>query len=215
MDVRREASWEEMWGVLEERFGCAHLVCLNAGGPIPRRIAELERSDWSWVLEVNLFGVVLGVQSALPRLQAWGEGHLCATASMSGLVPFPPVATYNVAKAGVIAYMETLAHELRADGSPIGVSVLCPGEVATRGVDNALRLATAEGHRPSSAESEIASRAQSGILGAGIDPLEVGRTLLDGVRRRRFWIFTHPGWVEGLLERRHRAMVDDGSLIDL
>jgi NAD(P)-dependent dehydrogenase (short-subunit alcohol dehydrogenase family) len=214
-DVRSEASWTVLRDAAVERFGRVHLVCLNAGGPIPRSIEALERPDWTRVLELNLFGVVLGVRAFLPLLEGWGEGHLCATASMSGLVPFPPVATYNVAKAGVIAFMETLAHELRAKDSPIGVSLLCPGEVATRGVDNALRLASLEGHRPSVAERTIASRAQGGILDVGIDPLEVGRTFLAGVRAGKFWIFTHPTWVEGPLERRHRAMVEDGSLIDL
>lgn len=214
-DVTKRGSLKVLRDETLARFGAVQLVCNNAGGPIPRRIVDVTRSDWSRVLDLNLFGVVNGVQVFLPVLEDQGEGHLNATASMSGLVPFPPVVTYNVAKAGVIAFMETLAHELQERDSPVGVSVLCPGEVATRGVENAMRLARTAGHEPSPEELKVASVAQAGLLSSGIDPDEAGRILLDGIRQGRFWIFTHPRWVDGSLKRRHEAMTSNGALVDL
>jgi NAD(P)-dependent dehydrogenase (short-subunit alcohol dehydrogenase family) len=214
-DVTKRDSLEALRDTALARYGAAHLICSNAGGPIPRRIVDVTQSDWNWVLDLNFFGVVYGVQVFLPLLEEQGEGHLSATSSMSGLVPFPPVVTYNVAKAGVIAFMETLAHELLEQGSPVGVSVLCPGAVATRGVENAMRLAQATGHEPSPEEIEVASVGQASLLSGGIDPVEAGHVLLDGIRQGRFWIFTHPGWIDGPLKQRHEAMTRDGALIDL
>jgi NAD(P)-dependent dehydrogenase (short-subunit alcohol dehydrogenase family) len=214
VDVCERASLEALRDAALDHYGTVHLVCTNAGGPIPRRIIDLTPSDWGKVIDLNLFSVVNGVQVFLPLLEEQGEGHLSATASMSGLVPFPPVVTYNVAKAGAIAFMETLAHELREQNSPIGVSVLCPGGVATQAIDNMMRLAQADGHRPSQEELEAASSAQAGLLKGGIDPDEAGRILLNGIRQDRFWIFTHPDWVEGPLKLRHEAMISSGALVE-
>lgn len=213
-DVRDKASIEILRDAALTRFNAVHLVCCNAGGPLPRKIIDLTQLDWSRALELNLFSVVNGVQVFLPLLEDQGEGHINATSSMSGLVPFPPVATYNVAKAGVIAFMETLAHELRDEDSPVTVSVLCPGEVATRAVENAMTLAQAAGYEASPVETESASIAQAGILKGGMDPDEVGRILLDGIQQGRFWIFTHPRWIEGPLKQRHEAMTRHGALLE-
>ncbi len=214
-DVRSSDSMASLREAALRRFGGVDVVCLNAGGPIPRSTLEVQAADWERVLAVNLFGVINGVQAFLPFLAAAGGGHINATSSMSGLVPFPPVVAYNVAKAGVIAYMETLAHELRTEGSPVRVSVLCPGEVATRAVENAMRLARLEGHNASPEELDQAVAAQRGLLRGGISPEEVGRALIRGIEEDRFWIFTHPQWVQGPLKQRHRAMVNDGSLADI
>jgi NAD(P)-dependent dehydrogenase (short-subunit alcohol dehydrogenase family) len=215
VDVRDKASLEALRDAALSRFGAVHLVCNNAGGPIPRRIIDVTPSDLKRVLDLNLFSVVNGVQVFLPLLEDQGEGHLNATASMSGLVPFPPVVTYNIAKAGSIAFMETLAHELRESDSPVSASVLCPGGVATHAIENMMGQALAAGHEPSPEELEAASTAQAGLLKSGIDPDEAGRILLDGIRQGRFWIFTHPGWVDGPLKQRHEAMIGDGALVDL
>jgi NAD(P)-dependent dehydrogenase (short-subunit alcohol dehydrogenase family) len=215
VDVRDRSSLEALRDSALAQYGAVHLVCNNAGGPIPRRIIDVTPSDWSRVLDLNLFSVVNGVQVFLPLLEEQGEGHLSATASMSGLVPFPPVVTYNVAKAGAIAFMETLAHELRESGSPVGVSILCPGGVVTQAIENMMRQAEATGHEPSPEELEAASTAQAGLLKSGIDPDEAGRILLDGIRQGRFWIFTHSSWVDGPLKQRYEAMTSDGALVDL
>lgn len=214
-DVTSVASLEELREAALARFGTVHIVCSNAGGPLPRRIRELSAEDWTRGLNLNLYSVINGVRIFLPLLEEQDQGHISATASMSGLVPFPPVATYNVAKAGVISFMETLAHELKNRDSPVAVSVLCPGEVATHGVENTLNIAQAVGYEASQEESALAVSAQAGILEGGLDPDEVGRIYLDGIRQGRFWIFTHPAWVEGPLKKRHEMMTTNGSLLDI
>lgn len=214
-DVTDRASIGSLASATLERFGAVHLVCNNAGSPLPRSVLKVTPDDWERGLGINLFGVVNGIQAFVPIMEEQGEGHINATSSMSGFVAFPPVVTYNVAKFGVIAVMETLARELRAAGSPIEVSVFCPGEVATHAIDNAMHNARLAGYVPSPDELASVQAAQAGLLQAGLDPDDAGRIMLDGVRQGRFWIFTHPHWIEGPIRKRFDAMVANGSLPEL
>lgn len=211
-DVTDRAAVEALADSVMARFGSVHLLCNNAGLPLPRSVLATSPENWERGLAVNLFGVINGVQTFLPIMESRQEGHINTTSSMSGLIAFPPVAVYNVAKFGVIALMETLARELRETGSPVEVSVFCPGEVATHGVDNALRNAGRFGHMPTDDEVAVARAAQDGLLRSGMDPDEAGRIVLDGVTEGRFWIFSHPQWVDGPVRARFEAMVSDGSL---
>jgi NAD(P)-dependent dehydrogenase (short-subunit alcohol dehydrogenase family) len=115
-----------------ERFGTVHVLCNNAGvGPLAA-IADLTMADWHWIIGVNLYGVIHGVQTFLPILQANEDGgHIVNTASMAGLVAPPRLGAYSVTKFGVVALTEVLAAELAQAGSKVGASVLCPGVVRT------------------------------------------------------------------------------------
>ena len=90
------------------------------------------------MLGVDLWSVIHGVRAFLPRMLAQGgPGHVVNTASMTGLLPMPRLAAYSTAKSGVVALSESLQHDLLAEGSEIGVSVFCPGFIATRITDSA------------------------------------------------------------------------------
>ncbi len=214
-DVADRAAVDSLAAATLERFGAAHLICNNAGLPLPRSLTQVTPDDWERGLGVNLFGVVNGIQAFMPILEQQGVGHINATSSMSGLVGIPPVVVYSVAKFGVIAVMETLARELRQSHSPIEVSVFCPGEVATHAIDNAMHNACVSGLVPSPEELEAVKAAQADLLRSGISPEVAGQIVLDGVRQGRFWIFSHPQWVEGPVRSRFEAMAGDGSLPNL
>ena len=76
-------------------------------------VESVSLDDWEWVLGVNLWGVIHGVRTFLPLLQAQGEGHIVNTASVAGLFAAPFMGPYNVSKYGVVALSETLFNELR------------------------------------------------------------------------------------------------------
>ena len=83
-------------------------------------------------LGVNLWGVIHGIRSFVPRmLDQGGPAHVVNTASMAGLISVPYLGAYNVSKHGVVTLSETLHRDLGLAGSDIGVSVLCPGLVMT------------------------------------------------------------------------------------
>src|SRR5207249_1671092 len=84
---------------------------------------------WQWVLGVNLWGVIHGVEAFVPRMIARGEpAHIVNTASMAGLIASKGLGVYNTSKYAVVGLSETLVKDLKPHR--IGVSVLCPLGVA-------------------------------------------------------------------------------------
>ncbi|MEZ5557387.1 MAG: SDR family NAD(P)-dependent oxidoreductase [Pseudomonadales bacterium] len=131
VDVTDRAAMERAADAAEDAFGSVHLVCNNAGVAVGGAIEEMSYADWDWVLNVNLTGVVNGVQTFVRRMVEHGEGgHFVNTASMAGHIAVPRLAVYNTSKFAVVG----LSEAMRIDLAPhhIGVSVLCPGVVNTR-----------------------------------------------------------------------------------
>jgi NAD(P)-dependent dehydrogenase (short-subunit alcohol dehydrogenase family) len=211
-DVSNGDQVEALAGAAERAFGAVHVVCNNAGVAVSGLSWMHTIADWEWVLGVNLWGVIHGVRAFLPRLLAnGGEGHMVNTASIAGLLSGPGMAVYSVSKHGVVTLTETLHHELRLLGSPVGVSVLCPAGVATRIMDSdrnrPARLADTIPPLPGGEGMRDAARAS---LAAGLPPERVATLVVDAVRTRRFWVLPHPDWkryvrirLEDVLEDRN------------
>jgi NAD(P)-dependent dehydrogenase (short-subunit alcohol dehydrogenase family) len=186
LDVRDAAAWRGALNSAERAFGPLIVLCSNAGVAGSRnRLEDTGQAAWDWTLGVNLGGAFNAINEAVPRLRAHGRpGRVVLTASMGAFLVRPGNGVYSASKAAIVALAEALRGELA--GSRIGVTVLCPGLVNTRLLDdNATR--GPEGvdlgeHEP---ETEAALR-------AGLDPLEVGRAVVRAAREDRFWLFTHP-----------------------
>jgi len=113
-----------------QAHGRVDVVFNNAGVAVGGPIAEMSHDDWRWIIDVDLWGPIHGVEAFLPHMRnARMGGHMLFTASFAGLVPNVGLGPYCVAKYGVVALAEVLQRELKADG--IGVSVLCPMRVGT------------------------------------------------------------------------------------
>ena len=131
-DVSREDDIAALADAAFARFGGVHLLCNNAGVGLTRVSWELTTADWEWVLGVDLWSVIHGVQHFVPRMLKQAEGgHVVNTSSVAGLLSTPGMAAYNVAKHGVVTLSETLYGELLAAKANIGVSLLCPAWVPT------------------------------------------------------------------------------------
>ena len=131
-DVSRENEVAALADAAFARFGGVHLLCNNAGVGLTRVSWELSTADWNWVLGVDLWSVIHGVQHFVPRMLKQEEGgHVVNTSSVAGLLSTPGMAAYNVAKHGVVTLSETLYGELLAAKARIGVSLLCPAWVPT------------------------------------------------------------------------------------
>ncbi|MGR7025798.1 SDR family NAD(P)-dependent oxidoreductase [Geodermatophilus sp. URMC 62] len=138
-DVRDAASVQALADATIAEHGAVHVVVNNAGVGAMAPIADLKPSDWEWMLQVDLWGVIHGVHSFLPLLRKNADGgHIVNTASIGGLVPGPGLGAHDVTEYGIVALTETLAVELAAEGSPAGTSVLLPGTVRT-GIGNSTR----------------------------------------------------------------------------
>ena len=101
-------------------FGKVHLLCNNAGVAVWGGLERATHRDWQWVLGINLWGVIHGVEAFVPRMIAQKEGgHVLNTASMAGLIASQGLGVYNTSKYAVVGLSETLAKDLR----PYGIGV--------------------------------------------------------------------------------------------
>jgi NAD(P)-dependent dehydrogenase (short-subunit alcohol dehydrogenase family) len=187
-DVSDAAQLDRLAGLAAETFGNVHLLCNNAGVLLPNRpIWRNDLDDWKWLMGVNLWGVVHGLQAFLPgMIEAGEEGHVVNTASAAGLYSIPGIAPYCAAKHAVTAMTEVLAQDLRKAGSAIGVSLLCPGPVASDIADAARNR---PGWQPRPGDTE-ALQTRASNLAAGMHPDQVGNLVFDAVREQRFYVFT-------------------------
>jgi len=141
-DVRFADQVDALAATTLKRFGRVDIVVNNAGiMPCMGPMWIFEENDWEWVLSVNLRGVVHGIRAFVPHLVAQGKGHVVNTASMAGVSVAPGLGPYMVTKHGVVALSEGLAADLALAGVDVGVTVVCPGGMATN-------ITTAERNRP-------------------------------------------------------------------
>ena len=131
-DVADPASVERVAEAAVERFGGLHIAVNNAG-IVNRGVTwEMPLEEWHRVLDVNLWGVVHGIRSFVPRILATGEpGHVVNTASMAAVLPQRKLGPYTVAKHGVLGLSDVLRADLDRIGAPVGVSVVLPGLIKT------------------------------------------------------------------------------------
>ncbi|PTL85592.1 SDR family oxidoreductase [Vitiosangium sp. GDMCC 1.1324] len=123
-DVTREEDLRAASEWLSAQWGGVDVVVNNAGVAQAGAIDEVSLSDWQWVLDINLLGVVRGCKVFTPVFKRQGRGHFVNVASMAGLLDMPKMSSYNASKAAVVSLSETLQNELVDDN--IGVSVVCP-----------------------------------------------------------------------------------------
>jgi NAD(P)-dependent dehydrogenase (short-subunit alcohol dehydrogenase family) len=206
-DAMRAAADE-----IEGKFGKIHLLSNNAGiGPLtPLTLTEYK--DWDQTVAVNLTGVFNGIREFLPRIRKHGEGgHILATSSMSGILPTEGggAGAYHATKFGVVGMMETLRSELDTAKANVGVSVYCPGLVATNifELEKNVSAAFSEPKGKAGPADAPANEAMiRKIIGVGMDPMEAGRIVLAGVRDNDVWILSHPEFGPGLRERMEALM---------
>lgn len=180
-------------------FGAVHLLVNNAGVCAGTTTWDSTLSDWTWVLNVNLWGVIYSLHTFVPIMLAQDTPcQIVNTASVAGLISDPNLAVYNVTKHAVVTLSETLYHELTARHAKISVSVLCPAYVNTRIMD-------AERNRPADLrnapqavppEQEAVDRAFEHEIEHGMSPEQVAECVFTAVQEEKFYILTHPEWKE-------------------
>jgi NAD(P)-dependent dehydrogenase (short-subunit alcohol dehydrogenase family) len=112
-----------------DRAGRLDYLFNNAGIVVAGEAHHYELPDWDRVIDVNLRGVIHGVQAAYPLMRRQGFGHIVNTASVAGLIPVPGLLSYCTSKYAVVGLSTSLRIEAAEQG--IRVSVLCPGAVET------------------------------------------------------------------------------------
>lgn len=209
LDVRDRAAYARAADEVERVLGPVSLLFNNAGVAGGAPAHQLTYELWDWGLGINLYGVINGVQTFLPRMVARGAGgHIVNTASGAGLAATGNGVLYSTAKYGVVGLSETLHLELAPTG--IGVSVLCPGPVSTDILTRSASVRPADREPPSEEQRELVAQRlalASRILQAGVSPDAVGEIVLDAVLGNRLYIHTDR-IMEHLIEARAKALLD-------
>jgi NAD(P)-dependent dehydrogenase (short-subunit alcohol dehydrogenase family) len=194
VDVARGEDVQRLADRAYAEMGSVHLLFNNAGVGSGGLVWENSDRDWQWVLGVNLWGVIHGLRSFVPRMIEQGEpGHIVNTASVAGLVCAPNMGVYNVSKHAVVALTETLQHDLRMAGSTLGVSLLCPAYVPT-GIaqSHRNRPALLRADEPTASQRLAHAAISKAVEGGKLSAAEVARLTFEAIAGDRFYVLTHP-----------------------
>jgi NAD(P)-dependent dehydrogenase (short-subunit alcohol dehydrogenase family) len=206
VDVSKAEEVASLAEQVRDRFGRVDIVCNNAGVAPKVRIQDATLQDWRRMIDVNLWGVIHGINAFLPMLLENPEGgHIINTSSAGGFVTGPMIGTYSVTKAGVVALSEALDAELRMQGAKVGVTILAPGTVRTN-------LHTSVRNRPSKLSGvkaqDIDFKTSSHLGGKQrwITADSVGPVVVDAMRRGALYVTTHDN-IADLFEARAQRIL--------
>ena len=205
VDVTQEQSVVDALAQCERNFGKLHIACNNAGVPMHgTRMIDVPHGDWEFVIGVNIWGVIHGIRHFVPAMLRHGEAaHIVNTASVAGFQNRRGTdqGPYSMTKYAVLSLSEALEHELQA--TKVGVSVLCPGPIATN-------IARGARNRPdhmggpqirATDEATLAER----LATTGLDPKKVGERVVDAIRTKTFYAFVSAVPAD-VIKARHRRI---------
>jgi NAD(P)-dependent dehydrogenase (short-subunit alcohol dehydrogenase family) len=202
-DVSSAEDVDRLAAEAVKAFGAVHVLCNNAGvaDTSGASVWEASLEDWHWVVGVNFWGVVYGIHTFVPLLLQQDEGYVINTASSAGLLP-GVLGSYSASKHAVVALSESLQMQLSAIGAHVGVSVLCPGAVATRIMD-------AERNRPGGARTVSASNPSARpilerlrqTIPMGMPPSQIAAHVIDAMRDERLYVLPHPAILAQVRQR--------------
>ncbi len=190
VDVSDAAAVEALAEHCFARYGGVDVLCNNAGVVGPTRLGPASLDNWRWIVDVNVLGVVHVINAFVPRMLARigdrsGEAHIVTASSIAGLISGLgwEISAYRASQLAIVGMTRDLRNELA--GSGIGVTVLCPGAVATR-------MWQAGRNRPAKHGGPEAYERPGALDGRVIDALEVGRRALHAIRENELYAMTHP-----------------------
>ncbi|MBV1876607.1 MAG: SDR family NAD(P)-dependent oxidoreductase [Pseudomonadales bacterium] len=208
VDVTSEEALHAAADKTLQTFGKVHVLCNNAGIGVGGKSESCDLRNWRWCMDVNLWGVVYGLQAFVHHIKAHGEGgHVVSTASMAGMYGVRNLGPYNAAKFAVVGVMETMMAENRDTG--VGVSVLCPGAVATNIANSTRNRQEEYGGSATPSNLDISAAA----LAQGLHPDVVGKLVLEAILKNQPYIFTDPS-MRRMIESRMRKILGGYDFAD-
>lgn len=131
LDVGEPAAIAEFAQAAIAAHPALNIVINNAGVALLGQFTEIDQAQMEWLFNINFWGVVHASRAFLPQLAAQREAHIVNLSSIFGIVAPPGQTAYAAAKFAVRGFSEALRHELQMAGSPVRLSVVHPGGVAT------------------------------------------------------------------------------------
>jgi len=216
VDVSQPKSVDELAKKTLDAFGSVDLLFNNAGVGAGSTIWDSTLEDWTWVIGVNLWGVINGIRTFVPiMLKQNRPAHIVNTASIAGLMKGHHSAPYITTKHAVVALTEQLAVDFERLKVPIGASALCPSWVNTRinesGRNRPMNLRNQTDSPPTPPTSEMLKRwerMQEAIKRA-TPPSEIADAVFEeGIRKGKLYIIPHKETAQVIKNRFDGIMKD-------
>lgn len=190
VDVSRLSEVKAMREKARRLWGGTDLLVNNAGVVATGRVGTISLEDWSWVHQIDFWGVLYGCHFFLPDMIKRGSGAILNVASGAGVLPQPELGAYNTAKAAVVSLTETMYGELTGTG--VSATVVCPMGVRTNILENSRHQT-----------EEMRLVAGRGIARTGRSAEFLARRALRDLEQGR--LYSLPMWEGRLLWRLKRA----------
>ncbi len=212
VDVSVAADVGDLCANIYREMGRVDVLCNNAGVAVGGNFEDMTLDDLRWLVGVNLWGVIHGCHFFYPRMIAQGGGHIVNTASAAGLIPFPSLALYSSTKHGVVGLSETLRAEAALHG--IGVTVICPGVIATDIVQRSRIVSGSKRSTP----GDMAATMDRILKTRGYGPERVAAAAVRAVERNRGVVRVAPeayalDWLHRLSRGAFCAMMTLGARV--
>ena len=168
LDVTDDDAWAEAVARVEQQWGGLDVLVNNAGIAGGGRVDVCTIEEWQHLLDVNLLGVVRGSRAFAPLLKRQGSGRIVNIASLAGLVHPPGMGSYNAVKAAVVAFSETVGHELAPYG--VGCTVVCPSYFRTNLM-----------HSLQGADTDVAAKVSALVERSPLTADQIAEAVLTGI----------------------------------
>jgi len=177
-DIGEKKNFDELYHQVSAKYDCIDILINNAGVASAGTLESTTEAEWERLIRLDLMGAIYGTQALLPLLKKSKKAHIANTASYAGLVNMPGMMTYNVAKAGVIAFSETLHGEMALYN--IGVSVICPAFFQTNLVSSM-----------QGASDKTKGFINNQMQTSGISAHDVAKDIFKAIENNVFMIISH------------------------
>lgn len=186
LDITDRKAYAAAADEVEKVFGEPPQLLFNTAGVNAFGPAEASTfEDFDWVLGVDLFGVINGIVTFLPRMIKAGKGgYISTVASMGGFMASSGCTPYSVAKAGVIMLMECYWQALKPYG--IGVTCVCPGGIKSNIDQSALTRPKRLANTGYNTDEKTMAFEHNIYQTVGIEPVELAKLLKKAIEDEQF-----------------------------
>ena len=191
LDVTDRPGFARAADEVERECGPVRVLVNNAGVGILGLMEQATYDDWDWIVGVNLGGVINGVVTFLPRMLASGEeSHIVNVSSMGGIAALGTAGLYATTKFAVVGLSEGLRTDMM--GRNVGVSVYCPGPVKSNIIEAVKSRPAAFANTGYEIPDAPTDEPPHPMMVHGMEAVEAGRYVLDGIRQNKLFILSHP-----------------------
>ncbi len=188
-----------------EQHGACHVLFNNAGVLILGAIEDATPRDWDWVLDINLRGIIHGVDAFLPHFLARGrDAHIVNTVSLRGIAATIGSAVYCTSKFAALGLTEALEKDL--EGRGVGVTAVCPWAVHTELMERQEERPEGVSRIPAEYVEALTRAAGGDEPGLWMSPEQVAALTLEGIEADELYVITHPLCRSLVAERAERML---------